>query len=282
MHYLPRARAVKLAVEGGRSVRSPRSGQRGDIDIEKEYPMIQLDGKLERQYLIDAMNAQDSWRMWRIMAEFVEGFEALGEIPPAVSIFGSARTKPGDKYYQLAERLAGLLAERGYAVVTGGGPGIMEAGNKGAAAKSGVSVGLNIELPLEQKANEYASTLIDFRYFFTRKVMFVKYAVAFVILPGGYGTLDEMFESITLIQTHRIKPFPLILVGSEYWKGLTDWLREVVARDGNIGHNDLDLFTIIDDPEEVAREIDRRCPTCDDFPAGGDDRESSDRPGRRP
>jgi uncharacterized protein (TIGR00730 family) len=245
--------------------------------------MIQIDGRSERQYLIDAMNAQDSWRMWRIMAEFVEGFEALGEIPPAVSIFGSARTRPGDKYYQLAEALAGLLAERGYAVVTGGGPGIMEAGNKGAAAKKGVSVGLNIELPLEQKANDFASTLINFRYFFTRKVMFVKYAVAFVILPGGYGTLDEMFESITLIQTHRIKPFPLILVGSEYWKGLTDWLRLVVAHEEKISHQDLDLFTIIDDPDEVVREIERRCPICEDFPdVDEEERERSNRPGKRP
>jgi uncharacterized protein (TIGR00730 family) len=243
--------------------------------------MIAIDSRFERQYLIDAMNAQDSWRMWRIMAEFVEGFEALGEIPPAVSIFGSARTKPGDRYYKIAERMGELLAERGYAVVTGGGPGTMEAGNKGASAKNGVSVGLNIELPLEQKANEFATTLIDFRYFFTRKVMFVKYAVAFVILPGGYGTLDEMFESITLIQTHRIKPFPLILVGSEYWKGLTDWLRLVVAQEGKISHSDLDLFTIIDDPDEVVREIERRCPIREDLSEAGNDRESLNRPGKR-
>ncbi len=244
--------------------------------------MIPIESRLERQYLIDAMNAQDSWRMWRIMAEFVDGFEALGEIPPAVSIFGSARTGPKDRYYKLAERLGGLLAERGYAVVTGGGPGIMEAGNKGAAAKKGVSVGLNIELPLEQKANKYASTLIDFRYFFTRKVMFVKYAVAFVILPGGFGTLDEMFESITLIQTHRIKPFPLILMGSEYWKGLIDWLRLVVAHEGKISRKDLDLLTMIDDPEEVVREIERRYTISENLsPLGGGDLERLSRPGTR-
>jgi uncharacterized protein (TIGR00730 family) len=226
--------------------------------------MIKRRNELERQYLIDAMNAEDSWRMWRIMAEFVEGFETLSDLPPAVSIFGSARTGRRDRYYKKAEKIAALLAEKGYAVVTGGGPGIMEAANKGATENRGVSVGLNIELPLEEQSNDYATTVIDFRYFFSRKVMFAKYAVAFVIMPGGYGTLDEMFESLTLIQTQRIKPFPVILVGREYWQGLLDWLRLTVAHDGKIEHHDLDLFKVIDEPEEVVAEIARRYPITDE------------------
>ncbi len=245
--------------------------------------MILKNSRFERQYVVDAITAEDSWRMWRIMAEFVEGFEALGKMPPAVSIFGSARTSRREGYYKTAEKIAGLLAERGYAVVTGGGPGIMEAANKGAAEAKGISVGLNIELPLEQGANKYATTLLDFRYFFCRKVMFVKYAVAFVILPGGYGTLDELFESLTLIQTRRIKPFPLILVGSDYWKGLLDWLRLAVAHEGRIDHADLNLFRVIDDPEEVVAEIERRCPIdgSDEVGEVGGAANSS-RPGRRP
>jgi uncharacterized protein (TIGR00730 family) len=239
--------------------------------------MIKRGSELEKQYLIDAMNAEDSWRMWRIMAEFVEGFETLSDVPPAVSIFGSARTGRRDRYYKKAEKIAALLAERGYAVVTGGGPGIMEAANKGATARRGVSVGLNIELPLEEQANDYATTVIDFRYFFSRKVMFAKYAVAFVIMPGGYGTLDEMFESLTLIQTQRIKPFPVILVGGEYWKGLLDWLRLTVAHKGKIEHHDLDLFKVIDEPEDVVREIEKRFPIRDE----NEEASNTTRPGKR-
>jgi uncharacterized protein (TIGR00730 family) len=197
--------------------------------------------------------------MWRIMAEFVEGFETLGGLPPAVSIFGSSRVGRRNHSYAAAEKIAELLARRGYVVVTGGGPGIMEAGNKGAAGAGGVSVGLNIELPLEQGKNPYANTVLDFRYFFSRKVMFVKYAVAFVILPGGFGTLDELFEALTLIQTRRIKPFPVILVDRKYWSGLVDWLSAVVAKEGKIGPKDLDLFVLCDDPEEVVSTIDQRC-----------------------
>ncbi len=232
----------------------------------------------ERQFIVDAINAEDSWRMWRIMAEFVEGFETLGRLPPAVSIFGSARTRSRGRYYKIAERIAELLAEAGYTVMTGGGRGIMEAANKGAVANRGVSVGLNIELPLEEKPNKYATTLIDFRYFFSRKVMFVKYAEAFVIMPGGFGTLDEMFESLTLIQTRRIKPFPVILVGSDYWKGLVDWLRLVVAHEGKIDHKDLDLFTITDDPQEVVQEILRHRPVSEEEAQKG---RKAARPGRR-
>jgi len=232
----------------------------GSVAPGEERTMQSEGREIERQYLIDAMNAQDSWRMWRIMAEFVEGFETLSDLPPAVSIFGSSRTGSRARYYKIAEKIAGLLAKKGYAVMTGGGPGIMEAANRGASARKGISVGLNIELPLEQEANKYATTLINFRYFFSRKVMFVKYAVAFVILPGGFGTLDEMFEALTLIQTRRIKPFPLILVGSEYWGGLVEWLREVVAREKKIDERDLKLFTVIDDPKAVVAEIEKRCP----------------------
>jgi uncharacterized protein (TIGR00730 family) len=221
--------------------------------------MSKKDDSFEKQYIIDAMTAQDSWRMWRIMAEFVEGFETLGGLPPAVSIFGSSKIGRQNRSYAVAERIARLLAEKGFAVVTGGGPGVMEAGNKGAAGAGGVSVGLSIELPLEQGTNRYATTVLDFRYFFSRKVMFVKYAMAFVILPGGFGTLDELFEALTLIQTQRIKPFPVILVDSKYWSGLVEWLRGVVAKEGKIEPNDLDLFVICDEPEEVVTEIENWC-----------------------
>jgi uncharacterized protein (TIGR00730 family) len=219
--------------------------------------MFKKNNGLERQYIIDAMTAHDSWRMWRIMAEFVEGFETLGGLSPAVSIFGSSKISRRNRSYATAEKIARLLANKGYAVVTGGGPGVMEAGNKGASAAGGVSVGLNIELPLEQGINPYATTRVDFRYFFSRKVMFVKYAMAFVILPGGFGTLDELFEALTLIQTQRIKPFPVILVDSEYWGGLVDWLRNVVAKEGKIEPEDMDLFVIRDKPEDVVQEIEK-------------------------
>ena len=179
---------------------------------------------IEEQYVIDDFTSRDTWRIFRIIAEFVEGFEMLAKIPPAVAIFGSARTPPGSPGYELGQAIASILAQNGYSIITGGGPGIMEAANKGAAEAGAASVGLNIELPLEQKPNIYGNKLLNFRYFFVRKVMFVKYSIAFVILPGGFGTLDELFEAITLIQTRKIKPFPVILVGKEYWKGLLDWI----------------------------------------------------------
>jgi len=193
--------------------------------------------------------------MFHIMAEFVEGFDTLARYHPAVSIFGSTRAQPGDEVYQKAEKIGGLLAQNGFSVITGGGPGAMEAANKGASSAGGKSIGLNIELPLEQKPNPYANITLRYRYFFVRKVMFVKYAVAYVILPGGFGTMDELFESVTLIQTHKIKPFPVILVGSDYWKGLLDWIREVVLKEGRISPNDLDILQLIDDPEEVVKLI---------------------------
>ncbi|MCX5709385.1 MAG: TIGR00730 family Rossman fold protein [Candidatus Omnitrophica bacterium] len=198
---------------------------------------------------------EDPWRVFRIMSEFVEGFEVLSKVGKAVSIFGSARTKPGTKYYKLGEEIAYLLAKEGYAIITGSGPGLMEAANKGARRAKGKSIGLNIQLPTEQKPNKYVDILLDFRYFFVRKVMFVKYAKAFVILPGGYGTLDECFEAINLVQTNRIDKFPVILFNREYWKGLVDWLKNKVAKEGCIYDNELGIFTIVDSPKEVVAVI---------------------------
>ena len=209
----------------------------------------------KNQFVVDALSIEESWRIFRIMAEFVEAIETLSRVKNAVSIFGSARTTPDDPYYQKAETLSRLLAERGFGVITGGGPGIMEAANKGAAGAGGQSVGMNIRLPLEQKPNPYANISIDYKYFFTRKVMFVKYAMAYVVMPGGFGTLDELFEALTLLQTKRIKTFPVILMGSEYWKGLIDWLKKTALRNNKISATDLDLFQIIDDPEEAVKHI---------------------------
>jgi len=209
----------------------------------------------EKQYVVDALSIEESWRMFRIMAEFVDAFETMSNIHNAVSIFGSARVKPEDEYYQKAERLGLLLAQNGFNVITGGGPGIMEAANKGASAGGGKSIGMNIRLPFEQKPNPYANIHIDCKYFFIRKVIFVKYAVAYVILPGGFGTMDELFEALTLIQTRRIKSFPVILMGSEYWRGLFDWIRSTMLAEGKISPADLDLIQVIDDPEEAVRHI---------------------------
>lgn len=206
---------------------------------------------MDDRYLVDELTVNESWRIFRIMAEFIDGFEILSKIPPAVSIFGSARTHPDDSDYKKAEETAAKFVKEGYSVVTGGGPGIMEAANKGASEAGGVSVGLNINLPNEQKPNKYIKTYLDFRYFFVRKVMFVKYSVAFVIFPGGFGTLDEFFESIGLIQTRKIKPFPVILVGREYWKGLKDWMDKALLAGGKISPEDINLFRIIDEPDEI-------------------------------
>lgn len=208
-----------------------------------------------KQYLINEITVKDTWRMFHIMAEFVEGFEALAEFHPSVSIFGSSRAKEGDEIYQKAEQIGQLLAENGFGVITGGGPGVMEAANKGAALVGGKSIGLNIELPLEQTPNPYTNIKLNFHYFFVRKVMFVKYAVAYVILPGGFGTMDELFESITLIQTHKIRPFPVILVGSDYWKGLLDWIKEVVLKTEKISPEDLEIPQVIDEPTEIIKAI---------------------------
>ena len=208
-----------------------------------------------RQYIINEITVRDSWRMFHILAEFVEGFEALAECHPSVTIFGSSRAQPEDEVYQKAERIGTLLAENGFGVITGGGPGVMEAANKGAALAGGKSIGLNIQIPLEQEPNPYANIKLNFRYFFVRKVMFVKYAVAYIIFPGGFGTMDEFFEATTLIQTHKIRPFPVILAGSDYWKGLLDWIHAVVLKAEKISPEDLDIVQIIDEPEEIVKTI---------------------------
>ncbi|HEY0674365.1 MAG TPA: TIGR00730 family Rossman fold protein [Longimicrobiales bacterium] len=198
---------------------------------------------------------QDAWRVFRIMGEFVEGFDTLARLGPAVSIFGSARTRPDDKYYQAAEETGRLLARAGFAVVTGGGPGIMEAANKGAIDAGGESVGCNIELPFEQGMNAYVKTAINFRYFFVRKTMFVKYAEAFIIFPGGFGTMDELFEALTLIQTGKVRDFPVVLFGREYWQGLLDWLHQTMAAHGKIHEEDMNLLVVTDSPREAVRVV---------------------------
>jgi uncharacterized protein (TIGR00730 family) len=200
----------------------------------------------------------DTWRVFRIMAEFVEGMETLSRLGPAVSIFGSARAKAGEPAYDMALATARLLVGAGYSIITGGGPGVMEAANRGATEAGGESVGLNIDLPYEQEPNKYISTLIGFRYFFCRKFMFVRYARAFVILPGGFGTLDELFESLTLMQTNRIIRFPVVLMGTDYWRGLIDWLKKDSAGRGYIENDDLVLFSMTDDPAEAVEIITRR------------------------
>lgn len=203
------------------------------------------------QFLIDDWRIQDTWRLFRILSEFVEGFEVLSGVGRAVAIFGSARMGPEDPYYGKTVDLARRLVEAGFAVITGGGPGLMEAANKGAAEAGGRSIGLNIELPLEQKPNPYANVRLGFRYFFCRKVMFVKYAMAYVILPGGFGTLDEFTEALTLIQTHKIQPFPLVLVGADFWAGLLSWMREVLLPRGMISPQDLGILKVLEDPAEI-------------------------------
>ena len=200
-------------------------------------------------------DTEDPWRIFRIMSEFVEGFEVLSTIGKAISIFGSSRLPVTHKYYKLTEEIAYLLAREKYAIITGSGPSIMEAANKGAAEAGGKSIGMNIRLPFEQKPNPYANITIEYKYFFVRKVMFVKYAVAYVIFPGGFGTLDELFEALTLIQTKRIKSFPVILVGREYWSGMIDWLRNTLVREDKIQAEDLDFIQIVDDPDEAVRHI---------------------------
>ena len=216
-------------------------------------------GRSELHRTWNEIRTNDSWAIFKIMGEFVNGFEKLGRIGPCVSIFGSARNKPGDKYYEVAVKIAEKIVDHGYGVITGGGPGIMEAGNKGAHIGGGVSVGLNIELPFEQHDNPYIDPdkSIDHDYFFVRKVMFVKYSQGFVVMPGGFGTLDELFEALTLIQTNKIEKFPIILVGSEYWTGLLDWIKKTMQDEyKTISVGDLDLVNVVDDPDEVITILD--------------------------
>ena len=210
-----------------------------------------------KQFVIDELSYKDSWRLFKIMAEFVEGFEDLHDIGPAVSIFGSARARPEDKIYQITFDIAQKLAQAGYAVITGGGPGLMEAGNKGAVEGGGQSIGLHIHLPFEQKANDYTNLKCDFRYFFVRKVMFIKYAMAYVVMPGGFGTLDELSEALVLTQTKRIKPFPIIMVGNDFWSGLVNWFKEQLLKNKYINEKDLELFYVVDEADEVVNIIRR-------------------------
>jgi uncharacterized protein (TIGR00730 family) len=210
---------------------------------------------MEKQFLIDDLKIGESWRLFKIMGEFVEGVEALHNIGPAVSIFGSARIKPTDPIYKQAEEIAARFVQNNFAVITGGGGGVMAAANKGAAEAGGTSVGLNINLPYEQKPNRYANIKLEFNYFFIRKVMFVKYAHAYIILPGGFGTLDELFEAVTLIQTRRIKPLPVILVGSHYWSGLIDWIKSRLLTEKRISAENADILQVMDDPEEIVHTV---------------------------
>lgn len=210
---------------------------------------------MEKQWVIDDFKLEESWRLFKIMGEFVDGVEALHHIGPAVTVFGSARMKPDDQIYKKAAEIASLFVKEKFAVITGGGPGIMEAANRGANEAGGTSVGLNIELPFEQAPNPYADIQVDFRYFFVRKVMLVKYSLAYIIMPGGFGTLDELFEAVTLIQTERIKSFPVILVGSDYWQGLLDWVKDRMLAEKTISPDDIDILQIIDEPEEIVKAV---------------------------
>jgi uncharacterized protein (TIGR00730 family) len=209
----------------------------------------------EKQYIIDELTKDDTWRMFNILAEFVEGFDVMPQVYPAVTIFGSARSHPNSQNYKTTEHVARLMVENGFNVISGGGPGVMAAANKGASQAGGKSVGLHIHLPKEQKPNKYANIQLDFKYFFIRKVMFVKYAVAYIIMPGGFGTLDELFESLTLIQTKRIKSFPVILIDSSYWKGLIDWIKQTLIKEKSISKSDFDLLSLVDTPEEAVSII---------------------------
>lgn len=222
-----------------------------------KFPIPRLNDE-SHQYGLDNFNVGDSWRLFRIMSEFVDGFDTLSALPhPAVSFFGSARTTPDDPCYALTVEIARKLAQAGYPILTGGGPGIMEAANKGAYEANGISIGLNITLPFEQEPNKFTNLPLDFKYFFVRKVMFIKYAMAFICLPGGFGTLDEMFEALTLMQTHRIKPFPVILVCNDFWGPLVEWFKERLIPEGNIKEEDLFLFTVLDKPDDIVSYIRR-------------------------
>jgi uncharacterized protein (TIGR00730 family) len=213
----------------------------------------------------DEFTHTDTWRVFRIMGEFVEGFDELATLTRGVSIFGSARSKPGDPDYLAAQETAALLAAEGYAVITGGGPGIMEAANRGAFEAGGLSIGCNIELPFEQRSNAYQTRSLKFKYFFVRKMMFVKYSLGFVIFPGGFGTFDELFEALTLIQTKKIRNFPVVLFGSAYWRGLLEWFGQAVLPGGKIGDNDMRMFHVTDSPQEVLQILNRSQSSLHEF-----------------
>src|SRR5689334_2381569 len=234
----------------------PRERQDGSVTMRRDaVRSTTADQRLLDSRLRDDWKTKDAWRALRIQSEFVVGFDTLAELPPAVSVFGSARSKPDSPECALAEQLGAGLARAGYAVITGGGPGVMEAANKGASEAGGLSVGLGIELPFEQGINDWVDIGIHFRYFFARKTMFVKYAQAFCVLPGGFGTLDELFESLTLVQTGKVTRFPVVLLGTAYWQGLLDWLRQAACAQGMIAPGDLDLMFVTDDVDEAVRHI---------------------------
>jgi uncharacterized protein (TIGR00730 family) len=212
----------------------------------------------ERQYVVDDLTLQESWRIFQIMAEFVEGFDVMPQVFPAVTIFGSSQIKAQSAVYKTTIEVSRLLVKNGFNVISGGGPGVMEAANKGATRAGGKSVGLHINLPSEQKANEYANVRLNFNYFFIRKVMFVKYAVAYIIMPGGFGTLDELFEALTLIQTKRIRSFPVILMDSKFWDGLLGWIRDTLIKKKTLSTSDLEVFNVVDTAEEAVGIIKRR------------------------
>jgi uncharacterized protein (TIGR00730 family) len=246
---MPEDVAADGSRRAGRVRVTPQAAARIARDVSTE------DEKLLQRRPEPAFMDTDPWRALRILAEFVEGFDAMAAVGPAVTVFGSARTDPGSPEYELARTIGRKLAEAGYAVITGGGPGVMEAANRGCRDAGGLSVGCNIELPAEQGLNPYVDLGVEFRYFFVRKVMFVKYADAFVIMPGGFGTLDELFEALTLIQTGKVRHFPVFLVGIDYWRGLLDWVRAMPIAQGAVNLEDLDLLVLTDDPDDIVRII---------------------------
>jgi uncharacterized protein (TIGR00730 family) len=230
------------------------------MEKKENPPRRQPPGTTQDEQLLESPRADefthtDPWRVFRIMGEFVEGFDELATLSRGIAIFGSARTKPDDPEYKAAQETAALLSAQGFAVITGGGPGIMEAANRGAFEAGGLSIGCNIELPFEQKPNAYQTLSLTFKYFFVRKMMFVKYSLAFIIFPGGFGTCDELFEALTLIQTRKIRNFPIVLFGSDYWKGMLDWFRAIVLPDGKISEHDMDMFHVTDSPAEVVEIV---------------------------
>ncbi|GGK16940.1 cytokinin riboside 5'-monophosphate phosphoribohydrolase [Pilimelia terevasa] len=244
------ARRERAAVRRGRERHSGAVLTRRDA-----IPPSTADQRLLDSRSREDWKTKDSWRALRILSEFVEGFDTMADLPAAVSVFGSARSKPGSDEWRLGERIGEALARAGFAVITGGGPGVMAAANKGAAEAGGLSVGLGIELPFEQGMNEWVDLGIDFRYFFARKTMFVKYAQAFIVLPGGFGTMDELFEALTLVQTRKVTRFPVVLMGTAYWGGLVDWLRTTMATAGKIAEADLELLTVTDDVDEALQHV---------------------------
>ncbi|WP_432985836.1 TIGR00730 family Rossman fold protein [Dactylosporangium sp. CA-233914] len=248
----------------------PQERHRGMVTLRRDaIPPSTADQRLLDSHLRHEWKTKDAWRALRILSEFVEGFDTLADLPPAVSVFGSARSKPGSPEWRMGEDLGGALARAGYAVITGGGPGVMEAANKGVAEAGGLSIGLGIELPFEQGLNDWVDIGIDFRYFFARKTMFVKYAQAFVVLPGGFGTLDELFEAVTLVQTRKVTRFPVILMGTAYWQGLIDWIKGTMQPDGKIGLEDLDLMYLTDDVDAAVQHIREAAEQLEEDKQGG-------------